>query len=166
MEENYDSLMEGHLGLKRTYVKLIQDYYWSRMYKDIRAWILDCDHYTTKKLISNKKMGFMRSKSSIRPFQVVGTDILGPLLTSKEENRYILTFMDILLNRWKNMQSEAIAKVIAQYFVWNIVFRYKCPEKLLLDRKKAFIGELMMEITWKLEIHAIKTSAFHLQTNG
>jgi hypothetical protein len=40
------------------------------------------------------------------------------------------------------------------------------PEKLLSDRKKAFIGELMTEITWKLEIYVIKTSVFHLQTNG
>jgi hypothetical protein len=37
MEENYDLLMESHLGLKRTYARLIQDYYWPRMYKDVRA---------------------------------------------------------------------------------------------------------------------------------
>jgi hypothetical protein len=34
-----------------------------------------------------------------------------------------------------------------------------------LDRGKVFIGELMMEIIRKLEIHAIKTSVFHSQTN-
>jgi hypothetical protein len=39
-------------------------------------------------------MEFMRSISSIKPFQVVRTDILGSLPTSKEENRYILTFTD------------------------------------------------------------------------
>jgi hypothetical protein len=34
---------------------------------------------------------------------------------------------------------------IAQYFVKKIVFRYKCSEKLLLDRKLVFIGEIMTE---------------------
>jgi hypothetical protein len=38
--------------------------------------------------------------------------------------------------------------------------------KAITDRKKAFIGELMTEITRELKIHAIKTSVFHLQTNG
>ena len=34
------------------------------------------------------------------------------------------------------------------------------------DRGKAFIGELMTEIAKEMEIHAIRTSTFHLQTNG
>jgi hypothetical protein len=118
MEENHDLLMESHLGLKKTYVRLTQDYYWSKMYKDIRAWILDCDHCTTKKSILDKKMGFMRSTSSIRPFQVVRTDILGSLPTSKEENRYILTFMDHF-TKWVEEYAilEATAKIVAQHFV-------------------------------------------------
>jgi hypothetical protein len=37
MEENHDLLMGSHLRLKRTYVRLTQDYYWPRMYKDVRA---------------------------------------------------------------------------------------------------------------------------------
>jgi hypothetical protein len=55
---------------------------------------------------------------------------------------------------------EASAKQIAQYFVKEIVFRYRCPEKLLSDRRSAFIGELMTEITHKLEIYVLKTSVF------
>jgi hypothetical protein len=35
---------------------------------------------------------------------------------------------------------EALAKQIAQYFVKEIIYRYKCPEKLFLDRKLAVIG--------------------------
>jgi hypothetical protein len=63
-------------------------------------------------------MGFMRSTSSIKPFQVVGTDILEPLSTSKEKNRYILTFTDHF-TKWVEEYaiSEAIAKVVAQHFV-------------------------------------------------
>jgi hypothetical protein len=60
----------------------------------------------------------------------------------------------------KYIISEALAKQIAQYFVKKIVFGHKCPEKLLLDRKLAFIRELMAKITYKLEIHALKTSVF------
>jgi hypothetical protein len=57
---------------------------------------------------------------------------------------------------------EILARQIAQYFVKEIIFTHKCPEKLLLDREPIFIGELMIAITHKLEIHALKTSVFHL----
>jgi hypothetical protein len=102
---------------------------------------LDCDHCTTKKSIPDKKMGFMRSTSSIRPFQVVGTDILGPLPMSKEENRYILTFTDHF-TKWVERYAilEATAKIVAQHFVQDIVFRHKCPEKLLQIEKKRLLG--------------------------
>jgi hypothetical protein len=167
MEENHDSLMGSHLGLKRTYARMTQDYYWPGMYKDVRAWILDCDHCTTKKSFPDKKMGLMKSISTNRPFQIVGTDILGPLPASNSGNRYILTFTDHF-TKWVEGYAipEASAKQIAQHFVKEIVFRHGCPERLLSDRGPAFIGELMTEITHELEIHALKTSAFHPQTNG
>ena len=36
LEENHDSLMGSHLGIKRTYTRLTQDYYWPKMYKEVR----------------------------------------------------------------------------------------------------------------------------------
>jgi hypothetical protein len=103
----------------------------------------------------------MKTISTNRPFQIVGTNILGPLPASNNRNRYILTFTDHF-TKWmeRYIISETLTKQIAQYFIKEIVFRYKCPEKLLSDRKLAFIGELMTEITHKLEIYALKTSIF------
>jgi hypothetical protein len=56
--------------------------------------------------------------------------------------------------------SEASTIQISQYFVKEIVFRHKCSEKLLLDRKLAFIGEIMTETTHKLKIYTLRTSVF------
>jgi hypothetical protein len=39
-------------------------------------------------------MGLMKIISTNRPFQIVGTDILGLLPASNSRNRYILTFTD------------------------------------------------------------------------
>jgi hypothetical protein len=38
--------------------------------------------------------------------------------------------------------------------------------KAIIGEKKSVYWGINAEITWKLKIHAIKTSAFHLQTNG
>jgi hypothetical protein len=80
------------------------------MYKDVRVWILDCDYYTTKKSILNKKMGLMKIISTNRPFQIVGTDILGPLPASNSRNRYILTFTDHFI-KW--VEKYAILEALA-----------------------------------------------------
>jgi hypothetical protein len=77
-----------------------------------------------KKSILDKKMGFIHSMSTNRLFQTVETDILGLLSVINNENRYILTFTDHF-TKWieKFAILEAIAKMIAQYFVKEIIFR-------------------------------------------
>jgi hypothetical protein len=77
-----------------------------------------------KKSILDKKMGFIHSMSTNRLFQTVETDILGLLSVINNENRYILTFTDHF-TKWIEEFAilEAIAKMIAQYFVKEIIFR-------------------------------------------
>ena len=64
------------------------------MYKDTRKWIESCDSCNTKKNYPDKLMGQMQSFTAIRPWQIVGADLIGPLPRTKNGNRYILTFTD------------------------------------------------------------------------
>jgi hypothetical protein len=97
-------------------------------------------------------MELMKIISTNRPFQIVGTNILGLLLASNSGNRYILTFTNHFI-KWVEKYAilKVSAKQIAQHFVKEIVFRHKCSEKLLSDRRLAFIGELMTKLymSWK-----------------
>ena len=55
---------------------------------------------------------------------------------------------------------------VAQHFVESIICEFGTPDKLLTDRGKAFIGELMTEVNKILCIRFLQTSPYHPQTNG
>ena len=48
----------------------------------------------------------------------------------------------------------------------RIVLRHGCPRRLLSDRGSQFTSQLFKEVSARLEIKKIFTSAYHLQTNG
>ena len=167
LRECHNHLFGGHLGVKRTYAKLEERYYWKGMYQDVKNWIAVCDDCTMRKAVPDAKAGLMLSVPCYEPFDVVGADFLGPLPTTDNGNTYILTFTDHF-TKWVEAfaLSSSDAETVAKCFVEGIVCRHGKPKKLLTDRGKAFIGKMMEEIKRLLEVKSLHTSAYHPQTNG
>lgn len=42
MVEIHDNLLSAHLGLTRTYSKVRDRYYWPKMHKTIKSYVLSC----------------------------------------------------------------------------------------------------------------------------
>jgi len=163
----HDAKTSAHLGIKRTYERMSEKYYWNGMYEDARKYVLQCHLCATKKLVPDKYAGELGTVVSTEPWQVVGSDILGPLPLTKKGNRYILTFTDHFTKWVEAIPLKAVtAGDVAENFVNLIVARHGAPKSLLTDRGKSFIGELMREITRKLEVDKLSTSPYHPQTNG
>jgi transposase InsO family protein len=167
LRENHNESIAGHLGIKRTYCRLTEQYYWKGMYNDVKEWIAMCDDCCTRKTSQDKNQGLIQTINSNRPFQIVGTDITGPFPKIKEGKRYIITFTDHF-TKW--VEAVAIekgdAKTVANCFIKNVILRHGAPEQILSDRGKAFIREMMTEIENELEIKQSMTTAYHPQTNG
>jgi hypothetical protein len=167
LEENHNKPIAGHLGIKKTYERISRSYYWKGMYKDVQEWVNICVDCAMKKQAPNKALGQAETIPVSRPMEIMGTDILGPLPRTRNGNKYILTFIDHF-TKW--VEAFAIekpdAQTVAKHFVENIVCRFGTPEKLLSDRGKAFIGEVMTEVNRLLEVKQLRTSGYHPQTNG
>ena len=43
LQEHHDIPISGHLGIDKTYEQLQRHYYWPKMSKDIRKYILSCE---------------------------------------------------------------------------------------------------------------------------
>ena len=61
-----------------------------------------------------------------------------------------------------NQKGETVARA----FVENVVARHGVPMKLLTDQGSNFKSELMKEVFRLLGVHKLRTSAYHLQTDG
>jgi len=167
IQEHHDSIFAGHLGLKKTYAKISEKYYWENMYKDIKEWINSCMDCVMKKSKVPKNLGETGFVQAKEPLEIVGMDFIGPLPRSKNGNKYILVFMD-LFTRWPEAIAvkKATGKIVAKNFVENFVCRYGTPKNILSDRGKAFIQGIMAEIKQDLGLYHKKTSPYHAKTNG
>ena len=60
----------------------------------------------------------------------------------------------------------AQAPLIAKLLVENIVFCHGAPRRLLSDRGRNFLSQLVKEVSAILSIHREHTSGYHPHTNG
>ena len=164
--ENHDSPTGGHKGIKKTLEKIKQSYYWPTMRQDIEDYIKSCQKCQINKSSKITKQPMMITTTASEPFQKVSLDICGPFPLSESNNKYILTFMDDLTKF-----SEAIpipnqeAATIAKHFVTQIICRHGCPQVLLTDQGKNFIGQVFKETCKILKIKKIQTSPHHPEAN-
>ncbi|KAG5869266.1 hypothetical protein JTB14_013889 [Gonioctena quinquepunctata] len=74
-------------------------------------------------------------------------DAVGPLVTSLNVNRYLLTFHDYFTEYVEAIPlPEQKAHTIGEAFVENIIDRHGSPKRLLTDRGANFTSTLFREI--------------------
>ncbi len=167
LKANHNHISAGHLGTKRTYDRINEKYYWKGMMQDVKSYINMCIDCSMRKGYPSHQLGESYTFTVSKPFEVVGMDILGPFPKTQNNNRYILVFTDYL-TKW--VEAIAIpnqsAQTVAENFIEYIISRHGCPTKIISDRGKSFLNEIVDQITSSLSIKHLKTSGYHPQTNG
>jgi hypothetical protein len=96
---NHDDMGGGHLGMKKTWPKIRDSFWWPTMYQDTKNWIESCKKCAKRKSPPPRKAPLHPIQSAKMPFEMVGVDILGPLPITPAGNRYIVVFTDYL-TKW------------------------------------------------------------------
>lgn len=92
LQQYHDSLYGAHLGVRKTYCKLAQDYYWPKMALECKKYVRGCADCQKHKAPNVKAAGEMtvRKTDEIRPNQIVTLDLMGPLPCTTNRNQFIL----------------------------------------------------------------------------
>ena len=124
----------GHFGSERTATKVLQcGFYWPTLYKDSRAFVLNCD---SCQRAGNLPHGYAMPQQGILEielFDVWGIDFMGPFPPSYS-NTYILVAVDYV-SKWV----EAIAtptndtKTVLKFLQKHIFSRFGIPRVLIND---------------------------------
>src|SRR5690554_5749813 len=167
LQAHHNSITAGHLGINKTYGKLLTHYWWDGMWTTTKKWIRQCPECCMRKGNPQKHLGLPLSTVSERPWHILGADILGPLTSTTLGNRYVLVVTDHF-TKWVEAFAlpNQTAETIATKLVEEVFARYGMPENILTDRGRNFIGELLTWLEQKLDIRQLRTSSLHPQTNA
>ena len=164
----HDDIVAGHLGYKRTLLRLQQRYWWSKMPNDVKWYVRSCKKCQFAKRDQGAKGGPLNPlPPRDEPFEVIGMDLVFPMPRSKNGNVAILVWEDYA-TRW----SEAVpledtsAASIGKAFWYNIVCRYGCPRTVLTDLGRNFMAAVFEELLRFTKTDRLRTTAYHPQTDG
>ncbi|URQ09129.1 replicase [Halyomorpha halys erranti-like virus 1] len=153
----------GHLGVQKTIGKILEFFYWTAMYDDIRQRVRSCDVCATSKPNQNTKVGYLSSELPSRPLQKIFIDYVGPLIRSKTGNLYILVVVDAFsrftwLRAVRNANADVTIKVL-----YSIFYEFGFPKHLVSDNATYFVSKAFKNFCFSNGIKHSTTSPYYPQ---
>ena len=156
----------GHEGVFKTYNRLKRDYYWTNMILDVKYIVRTCKRCQLFRPQSfNYQTEDIATKPGL-PFTRVGLDIIGPLPTTKNGNKYIIVLVDYL-TKWveaeptKYIESDDVIRFLSKVFS-----RHGIPEIIVTDNGPQFNSDKTKAFLdlYGVYVHFIAT--YHPESNG
>ena len=156
----------GHLGIDRV-TQLLQDrFFWPKMVKDVREYIMQCDRCIRFKQPTEKAP--LCPLEVTYPFELIHLDFLsigGKKDTDKEINvlvvtdhftRYACAFVT------PNQTAATVANVLVdKYFSF-----FGWPQQILTDQGSCFESNIFKELLHLCQVKRLRTSPYRPSTNG
>eukprot|EP00253_Pinus_taeda_P034282 PITA_34282 len=169
MEDCHQGDCGGHLFWKSTTNKILRaGYYWLTLLIDVYKMVKRCHKcqiFEGKWKLQPLPLKPIELSS---PFQQWGLDFIGKIhLNSSGQHRWIVISTNYF-TKWIEAipTRKATGAVIISFLENNILSRFGCPNKLIIDNTAAFKSTRMVEFCHKYHIILGHSTAYHLQGNG
>ncbi|UYV81352.1 hypothetical protein LAZ67_20000902, partial [Cordylochernes scorpioides] len=168
LKEFHDVPTAGHLGFARTYDRIRKRYFWPGLYNSVRRYVAHCKECQRRKGENKLPAGkLIPIQPPSFPFQKIGMDLLGRFPLSDKGNRWIIVCTDYLTKYAiaKALPSGTAAE-IATFILEEVILKHGAPREIITDRGRAFMSQMVKEVTSRCKISHLFTTAYHPQTNG
>ena len=168
MEIAHDTMLAGHMGVKKTEDRILTNFYWPGIHQDVVSFCRSCDvcqRTVSKGRVAKVPLGKMPLMDL--PFKRVAVDLIGPIMPASDKgHRYVLTLVDYATRYpeavpLKNIDTETVAEALL-----DLYSRVGIPEEVLSDLGTQFVSECMQEVSRLLSIRRLTTTPYHPICNG
>jgi len=156
----------GHMGVKKTQVKVAKQAYWVGCSKEVREFCRSCEVCAKYHRGATKRQGELQNMCVGAPWERVAIDITGPHPQSTKGNKFMITVLDHFTKHafaFPVRNHEAVT--VAKYFVQRVFLVYGVLTQLLWDRRAEFEGSVMSEVCRLMEIDKLRTTSYKPSTN-
>lgn len=163
----FDSIHNlSHPGIRGSRKLVADRYFWPSINKDVGIWAKTCELCQKSKVQRHTKSALGHFPAVAR-FEHLHIDLVGPLPTSIQDFRYLVTMIDRETG-WpeacpvKDISADTVARVVFE----NWIARFGCPLKLTSDQGRQFESTLFRGLMTFLGVNKIRTTPYHPQSNG
>lgn len=163
----HDDPVSGHGGVYRTFHRVRIQAYWPEMQKEIIAYIKNCEVCQRYKVERRRPAGLMGSQDTIsQPFEVLSTDLIGPLPRSTAGNTYLSVTTDyftkyVFLKPLREPTSHNIIKHLKN----DVILIYGAPKVAITDNAKYYRGAKFTEMCSSFKIDLKHNIAYNSRSN-
>ncbi len=169
MIDVHEGLTEsGHGGFAKTYNKIASTYYWPRMSREIKKFVLTCDICQKTKPRRHAPYGLLQPiPIPTRPFEVITIDFIPELPNSNEIDNILvvvdkLTKYGIFIPTTTKITEAETANLLFKHVICD----YGLPRQIISDRDSKWTGSFWKEICTIMKIKRSLTTAHHPQADG
>ena len=164
----HENPLAGHLGINKTYRKVLQHFYWPGLRKDIVKFCTTCHtcQMIGKPNQCNQVAPLIPIPAMEEPFSRVIVDCVGPLPKTKSGNKYLLTIMCSSARfpeaiPLKNIKVPKIFAALIKFFTL-----VGLPKAIQSDQGSNFMLGIFQQVMYPLGIKQYTSSAYHPQSQG
>ena len=164
----HESPMSGHLGINKTYHKIINHFYWPGLKSDVSKYCKTCH---TCQMVGKPNQTIPKAQlqpipAFDEPFSRILIDCVGPLPRTKSGNEYLVTIM-CTSTRFpeaiplRNIKTKSIVKALIKFFTF-----VGLPKSVQSDQGSNFMSGIFQQVMHELGIKQYRSSAYHPESQG
>lgn len=164
----HENDLSGHFGVRKTFQKVAEHFFWPGMRRDIKKHVLSCEvcQLVGKPNQKIPKAPLIPIPSVGEPFREVIIDVVGPLPRTRGGNEYILSIVD-RMSRFpeaiplRSIRSEKIVEVLVGFFT-----RFGFPKVIQSDCGTNFTSRYFKKKMDEFGIKHMTSAPYHPESQG
>ena len=164
----HETPMSGHLGVNKTYHKILNHFFWPGLISDVSQHCKSCHtcQMVGKPNQTIQKASLQPIPAFDEPFSRIIIDCVGPLPKTKSGCQYLLTIM-CASTRFpeaiplRNIKTKTIVKALEKFFTF-----VGLPRSVQSDQGSNFMSGIFQQVMHELGIKQYKSSAYHPESQG
>ena len=169
LEEYYDIKIAEHLGIDKTYKAICHDYFWPKMSKDIRKFVLTCDSCQRNKSSNQQSASLLKTLTTpTTKWEQITIDFIVQLPPTWLGHDAIVVFVDRLTKRayFQPTHTTVTTPEVAKLFFSTIFKNYELPKVIISDRDTKFTNNFWKSLFNHIGTKLAMSIDFYPQTDG
>lgn len=161
----HTGLIGGHLGIRKTYKKIEDRFWWKSMRKDVINFVNNCETCQQIKGSRQKPQGIGKAPPILGSWDVITVDLIGPYTRGSNLNLYALVIIDSF-SKWveifpiRKATTEVIIKRLMEVFC-----RWGFSKCIISDNGSQFTSKKYTNWCKSLGIKYLFIAPYHPQAN-